>query len=141
MKFVNLDFTKDKTLLAWDEVINAWHKRGFVNLDIKKGHSSFGFGNHCQMEMFEKNSSSIVMKRISPENRRRQTNILSLWMTPGIRNHIHHSYLTLLSHISLFSLGLIKISCFPSQRASLLESPSRKILFFISLNLMHLALQ
>ena len=34
-----------------------------------------------------------------------------------------------------------KISCFPSQRASLLESASRKILFFISLNLMYLALQ
>ena len=34
-----------------------------------------------------------------------------------------------------------KISCFPSQRALVLESASRKILFFISLNLMYLALQ
>ena len=34
-----------------------------------------------------------------------------------------------------------KNSCFPSQRASLLESASRRILFFISLNLMYLALQ
>ena len=34
-----------------------------------------------------------------------------------------------------------KISCFPSHRASLFESASRKFLFFISLNLMYLALQ
>ena len=34
-----------------------------------------------------------------------------------------------------------KISCFPSQHASLLESASGKILFFISLNLKYLALQ
>ena len=43
-------------------------------------------------------------------------------------------YIWLLGHIR-------KISCFPSQLASLLESASRKILLFISLKLTYLALQ
>ena len=38
-------------------------------------------------------------------------------------------------------LGQIEFFCFPSQRASLFKSASRKFLFFISLDLMYLALE
>ena len=46
---------------------------------------------------------------------------------------------------NIYHTGLIRpckeISCFPSRHASLLESPSRKILFFITLTLKYLELQ
>ena len=62
--------------------------------------------------------------------------IFKLWIYTPCSN-----YRLVISKLSIFRLGQIKeISCFPSQCASLLESASRNLLSFISLNLMYLAL-